>query len=108
MRKQTICICQNKGADQLCGNHEADQRLCFRFMDTTIPLLSKSENFQPPAIFWDCTARFVSDPFGNHIVSFLITWLQYHREVRELPSNVDKLIFRVSGQVRQTFGCTVD
>ena len=29
--------------DQLRGNHEADQRLCFRYIDSTIPLLSKSE-----------------------------------------------------------------
>ena len=29
MRKQTICICGNKDADQLRGNREADQRLCF-------------------------------------------------------------------------------
>ena len=29
MRKPTICICENKEADQLRGNREADQRLCF-------------------------------------------------------------------------------
>ena len=39
----TICICENKDADQLRGNREADQRLCFRYMDSTIPLLLKSE-----------------------------------------------------------------
>ena len=38
-----FCICENKDADQLRGNREADQRLCFRYTDTTIPLLSKSE-----------------------------------------------------------------
>ena len=43
MGKQTICICENKDADQLRGNREADQRLCFRYTDSTIPLLlSKS------------------------------------------------------------------
>ena len=42
MRKQTMCICENKGADQLRGNREADQHLCFRCTDSTIPLL-KSE-----------------------------------------------------------------
>ena len=31
MRKPTICICENKDADQLRCNHEADQRLCFRY-----------------------------------------------------------------------------
>ena len=43
MRKPTFCICENKDADQLHGNLEADQRLCFRYLDSTIPLLSKSE-----------------------------------------------------------------
>ena len=43
MRNPAFCICENKGADQLRGNHEADQRLCFRYRDSTIPLLPKSE-----------------------------------------------------------------
>ena len=30
MRKPVFCICENKDADQLRGNREADQRLCFR------------------------------------------------------------------------------
>ena len=43
MRKQDICICENKDADQLRGNRQADQRLFFFYLDSTIPLLSKSE-----------------------------------------------------------------
>ena len=43
MRKPAFCICENKDADQLRGNREADQRLCFRYTDSTIPLLHKSE-----------------------------------------------------------------
>ena len=43
MRKPAFCICENKDADQLHGNREADQRLCFRYTDSTIPLLPKSE-----------------------------------------------------------------
>ena len=43
MGKPTICIGENKGADQLRGNREADQRLCFRYSDSAIPLLLKSE-----------------------------------------------------------------
>ena len=43
MGKPTCCIGKNKGADQLRGNREADQRLCFRYSDSTIPLLLKSE-----------------------------------------------------------------
>ena len=42
MRKPAFCICENKDADQLRGNREADQRLCFRYTDSTIPLLPKS------------------------------------------------------------------
>ena len=43
MRKPTFCISENKDADQLRGKREADQRLCFRYIDSMIPLLSKSE-----------------------------------------------------------------
>ena len=43
MKKTAFCICENKGANQLRGNREADQRLCFRYTDSTIPLLPKSE-----------------------------------------------------------------
>ena len=43
VRKPAFCICENKDADQLRGNREADQRLCFRYMESTIPLLPKSE-----------------------------------------------------------------
>ena len=39
MRKTDFCMCENKDADQLRGNREADQRLCFRQTDSTIPLL---------------------------------------------------------------------
>ena len=41
--KQDFCICKNKDADQLRRNGEADQRLCFRYKDSTIPLLPKCE-----------------------------------------------------------------
>ena len=43
MRKPAFCICENKDTDQLCSNCAADQRPCFRYTDSTIPLLSKSE-----------------------------------------------------------------
>ena len=63
MRKLAFYICENKGADRLRSNHAADQRLCFRYMDSTIPLLPK--NFKPRTIFCGCTARFVWDLVGN-------------------------------------------
>ena len=38
--KTNVCMCENKDADQF---READQRLCFRYIDSMIPLLSKSK-----------------------------------------------------------------
>ena len=42
-RKPDFRICENKDADQLRGDREADQRLCFRYIDSTIPLVPKYE-----------------------------------------------------------------
>ena len=52
VRKPAFCICENKDADQLRGNREADQRLCFRYTDSTFPLLPKYEisSLQPSAV----------------------------------------------------------
>ena len=63
IRKPTICLGKNKGADQLRGHSEADQRLCFRYTDCTIPLLpkSKSSSLLPspvlvqPGLCWTCS-----------------------------------------------------
>ena len=44
LRKPAYCICKNKDADKLGGNHSAtDQHLCFCYLpvDSTIPLLLK-------------------------------------------------------------------
>ena len=75
MRKPAFCICKNIDADQLRGNREADQRLCFRYTDSTIPLLPKSEisNLQPSSVAvqpglcgtWSETPK----------TGFLTTWL---------------------------------
>ena len=52
MRKPTICIGENKDADQLRSYCEADQRLYFRYLDSTIPLLlnSKISSFYPASV----------------------------------------------------------
>ena len=65
VRKPDFCLCENKAADQLRSNCEADQRLCFRYTNSTSPLLSKSKKFKPLTIFCDCTGRFVSHSVGN-------------------------------------------
>ena len=43
---------RKQDADQIRGNREADQRLCFRYSDSTIPLLPKSEipSLQPSSV----------------------------------------------------------
>ena len=48
-RKPDLCLCENKDADQLCSNCTADQRLYFRYTDSTTPLPVKSEiaSFHP-------------------------------------------------------------
>ena len=63
MRKPTTgIVCENKDGDQLCSNCTADRRLCFRHMDSTIPLLLIYElDFNLLALFCDYTAWFVSD-----------------------------------------------
>ena len=43
MRKPAFCICEKKDLDQLRSNCAADQRLCFRYTDTTMPLVPKSK-----------------------------------------------------------------
>ena len=65
VRKPDFCICENKDADQLRSDREADQHLCFHYRDGTIPLLPISEISSLLATFYGCTARFVSDLVGN-------------------------------------------
>ena len=66
MRILAFCICENKDADQLRGYREADQRLCFRYTNNTIPLSTTYiRNFKPLAISCGCTVWFVSDQVGN-------------------------------------------
>ena len=43
VRKLDFYLCKNKGADQLRSNCKADQRLCFRYTDSTISLLLKTK-----------------------------------------------------------------
>ena len=43
VRTPAFCICENKDADQLRSDCAADQRLCFGYTDSTIPLVPKSE-----------------------------------------------------------------
>ena len=74
-------IGENKGADQLRGNREADQHLCFRYMDSTLPVLHKSKisSFLPSSVTvqpglcqtWSKPKLFAFSPTG----SFIMQWL---------------------------------
>ena len=61
LRKRTACICENKDADQLRSNCEADHCLCFRYMDSKFP-----QTFKCLAIFCEGTDQLVSDLFENY------------------------------------------
>ena len=79
MRKPDFCICENKDADQLRSNCAADQRLCFHYTDSTIPLLPKSKilSIKPSSLSeqpslcrtWSETPK----------TGFLTTRLKYHQ-----------------------------
>ena len=62
---------------QLHVNHEADQRLCFRYTNSTIPF--QIRNSKPLAIMCGCRAWLKSDQVGNHSVGFLMTRLNLVR-----------------------------
>ena len=80
MRKPTFCICENKDADQLRGHRKADQRLCFPYIDSTIPLFSKSEISSLLPSSKVVQPGFVSDQVGNQNIGFLMTRLiSFHR-----------------------------
>ena len=52
VRKSASCICENKGADQLCGNRAVDQGLCFCYTDGAICPLYKSEVQASSYLLW--------------------------------------------------------
>ena len=74
LRKPTLCKCENKDADKLLGNCEADQWFCFHYLDSTIPQLPKSTI---SSLSSGCTVWFVSDLVRIHIVGFLTLRLKY-------------------------------
>ena len=51
--KPALCICENKGADQLCSNSVADQHL-LHSIDSTIPIhvLPKSKISSSSHLLW--------------------------------------------------------
>ena len=67
MRKPAFCICENKDADR-----EADQRLCFCYINNTISLLPKS-SFYPSVVAQPGLCRTWSEtPKTGFVVTRLI------------------------------------
>ena len=112
MGKPTICVGKNKDADQLRGNREADQRLCFRYSDSTVPLLLKSEVSR----FYLCSVLVQAGlcltcsettllvfPRGGSFQSSVIMCFQkiFNEPVHEKTNNLG------SDQVRHKLGCTI-
>ena len=56
-----FCLCEYKGADQLCSNCTADQRLCFRYIDSMVPFLSIAKHSKVLAFSGLCTGRVWSE-----------------------------------------------
>ena len=73
MRIPDFGKCENKDADQLCSNCTADQCLCFRFPDSTIPVLLEAKRNKLLAFFCDCTGRFVPKLVGRPKTGFLMS-----------------------------------
>ena len=95
MRKPTFCICENKDADQLRGYREADQRLCFRYTDSTIPLLPKSEisnlwpssvAIQPGLCHLGDTCIGISSPNLKHCISLYVLLEMHMNGVLRKPT----------------------
>ena len=86
MRKPAFCICENKDADQLRGNREADQRLCFRYIDsTTIPLLPIYEisSLKPSVAVQPGLCRTWSEtPKTGFLITRLVSYYLYSKQQR--------------------------
>ena len=79
MREKTnICMGENKDADQLRGNREADQRLCYRYTDSTFPplLILKLSRFWVSSV--TVQAGLCWTWSKTRIVGFLMHRLIYH------------------------------
>ena len=94
MRKPDFCICENRDADLPRCDREADQRLCFRYMDSAIPLLPKSE----------IQARFLSDLVRNpedrfsHNKAHIFLWRTDNGHLSVII-NIRKSYFNVKAQL---------
>ena len=119
MRKPAFGICENKDADQLRGNREADQRLCFRYIDSKIPLLTKSKisSSYPSSVTvqpglcetWSQVVGNPKDQFSHneaHLVPDVCSRAVFTLCLCRQCLSLRKPVFGVSHQVRHKPGCT--
>ena len=81
-----FCLCEDKGADQLRSNCEADQLLCFRYSDSTIPLLLIAKTSSVTVQADLCRAWSEIPKTG-----FLVLCLISKRQLSHQSSNIDNL-----------------
>ena len=90
MRKPLFYICENKGADQLRGNHTADQHLCFTtYIAQSLYFLSTK--FQASShLLWLCSPETLKTGFFLDKAQFNVdiaqefgpgSWIVYHSAV---------------------------
>ena len=77
MRESAFYVYENKGPNQLSGNHTADERLSFRYIDNTNTLIHESEisNLRPSSMSvqpYPCRSWSITSNTG-----FLETRLKY-------------------------------
>ena len=95
LRKADFCICENKAADQLCGNRTTDQRLFFFcYLDSTFPppFFLNPKYFKSLAIFSNCATRFVSDLVGTPEVRFSQNEAHVFIKMDLKPDGVQKVV----------------
>ena len=85
VRKPDFCQCKNKGTDQLRSTCEDDQRLYFRYTDSTISLL-KSEISSFLSFSVAAQAGLCQTWSETPKASFLASRLNYHQTDTPLPS----------------------
>ena len=92
MRGPTCCTGESKDAGQLCRNREDDRRLCIRYIDSTTPLLSKSQIpslwpssvAEQPGLCWTRseTRKLVFSRRGSFIESVLSLTKSHHENCK--------------------------
>ena len=103
VRKPAFCICENKDADQLRGNREADQRLCFRYTDSTISLLPKYEisslQSSSVAVQPDLCGTWSETPKTGFLTTRLIYSRASLKDQKNIPGKLFAVIMRAIGHM---------